>query len=184
MRFIFKSIENYNTLIKKNKLKSNQIQIYSTKKPYFTQFCFSSKSSNLLRGYFDCFSKTKMLIKRTIFCRLSGVDSLETPLSPSWLCFFAHRLIISLYFFFFSLWLVIQLTAKNKYDKNNLWVSNTHQLKSHPRIQNKSTLWGKCPLSEAQPWLSKVITIIRFETYTYEYTVFTYTLDAAYVNLA
>lgn len=100
MRFIFKSIENYNTLIKKNKLKSNQIQIYSTKKPYFTQFCFSSKSSNLLRGYFDCFSKTKMLIKRTIFCRLSGVDSLETPLSPSWLCFFAHRLIISLYFFF------------------------------------------------------------------------------------
>lgn len=39
-------------------------------------------------------------------------------------------------------------------------------------------------MSEAQLWLSKAITIIRFETYTWEYTVFTYTLDAAYVNLA
>lgn len=56
------------------------------------------------------------------------------------------------------------IDRENKYDKNNLWISNMHQLKSHPRIGNMSSLRKnkKRPLSEAQPWLPKVITIIRF----------------------
>lgn len=43
---------------------------------------------------------------------------------------------------------------ENKYDKNNLWISNMLKLKSHPYIDNKETA--------DQQWLLMMITIIRF----------------------
>ncbi len=89
------------------------------------------------------FFKTKIMIQNYyyfFFCSWSGVGSLETPISPSGCDLVAHSLMISLSIFFLPL-AGDSIDRENKYEKNNLWISNMHQTqKPHPHIQKKSTL--------------------------------------------
>ncbi len=65
-----------------------------------------------------------------------------------WKLLFPHLAVICLptVWWFLSLYFFLPLAGdsidrENKYDKNNLWISNMHQTqKPHPRIQKKSTL--------------------------------------------
>ncbi len=79
-----------------------------------------------------CFSKQKLWFKIIIFfffCSWSGVGSLETPISPSGCDLVAHSLMISLSIFFLPL-AGDSIDRENKYEKNNLWISNMHQTQS------------------------------------------------------